>query len=192
MNLSKLTYPVVLFVLLLGCKKDIQPASVAQEPQIELDSLSKEKIKTELLGLSPESTKDLETFEDFQNLKSLIQTMHTSNPFYIKKYADSINVLIQTIDEDLSQDFKKNTITSRLKVLATASGLLNHAALKKSPDAKKLLVANERLITAYNSLIIQLNELSLAIPDNIEKELLKDQEDLRDSIEEPPGINQKK
>lgn len=186
MNAYRLFY-LVLFLSFWGCKKEQKNVIANQQTKVALDSLSKHKVDLNLLGLSPEATEDLKSFEDFQNLKSLVKSMHRSNPYYIQKYADSVNVLIQTLDEDLTEDFNKKTITSRLMVLATASGLLNYVANKKHPEPSKLLEANKHLITAYNSLVIQLNELSLAIPDNIEKELLKDlEEDLRDTIGAPP------
>ncbi|MDY8137102.1 hypothetical protein [Aquimarina sp. 2201CG5-10] len=169
----------------IGCKKENTTTIQQDVPIVSLDSLSKEKIDLNLLKLSSDAEKDLESFEDFQNLKKLMQTLRKANPYYIRKYADSMDVLIQTTEENLSKDLKVNTITSRLVVLSTESGLLKQLAEKKHPKAEKLMDANTLLITAYNSLIIQLNELSLAIPENIEKELLRDNENLRDSINSP-------
>lgn len=179
---------IVLVTICIGCKEE--PAvTVTEETQIiVLDSLSKEKIKLDALKLSPESSKDLENFEDFQNLKKLIHTMRKSNPFYVRKYADSVQFLVQSFDENMSQDLKVNTIRSRIAVLSTASGLLLQLTEKENPDPQQLMDANIRLLTAYNSLIIQLNELSLAIPENIEKELLRERDILRDSIPEEENL----
>ena len=160
-----------------GCNDSTTSDSKEEIAIIKLDSISKEKIKSELLKLSPDAEKELESFEDFQNLKSIIHTLHKSNPFHVKKYADSVDLLISTFEENLSEDLNVNTINSRITVLSTESGLLGHIAQKKRPTPEEILEANTRLIKAYNSLIIQLNELSLAIPENIEKELLKDLED---------------
>ncbi|MBQ4822020.1 hypothetical protein [Aquimarina sp. MMG016] len=171
-----------ILLICFSCKKE--NTSIAQEENsiIPLDSLSKEKIDFKLLKLSSQSQKDLESFEDFQNFNNLIISLHNYNPYYIKKYADSIDVLIQIVDENLSEDFNVNTINSRLTVLSTESGLLKKLAQKKHPSTEKLLEANKRLLKAYNSLVIQLNELSLAIPENIEKELLRDRDSLREPI----------
>ena len=184
MNLSKLFF-VLSISTLIGCKSEVQQKVTPEKTQVELDSLSKERVQVNLMQLSPESEKDLASFNDFQNLKALIKTLHQSNPFFIKKYADSLDLLVQTMGEDLTDDYKTNPITSRLTVLKTVSGQLNEQSIKYNPDAETLLNFNTRLIDAYNSLVIQFNELSLAIPENIEKELLMDQKDLRDSIDEP-------
>ncbi|GAA4110618.1 hypothetical protein GCM10022393_07790 [Aquimarina addita] len=176
----------VLSLIFFGCKKDTGTVSAEEQTTVELDSLSKEKIKVKLLKLSPEAKESVEKIEDFQHLKNLMQSMQSSNSFYIKKYADSMNILIQNFNENLSKEWKVNTIKSRISVLLTEAGLLLELSGKEHPESKKLLKANTQLVAAYNSLVIQLNELSLAIPDNIEKELLKEKSLFRDSIIDDP------
>ncbi len=173
--LSRLLFIGILLIS-FGCKKE-NNTGLPEETQIQqLDSLSEEKTLLELLKLSAEAEKDLESFEDFQNFRNIIVSMHNANPFYVKKYADSADVLLQTFEENLSEDLNVNTINSRITVLSTELGLLKEISAKKTPDAKAIMDYNTKLMTAYNSLIIQLNELSLAIPENIEKELLKELE----------------
>ncbi|WP_299433567.1 hypothetical protein [uncultured Aquimarina sp.] len=186
---SLLSILLILTITCFGCKKENKAIAQEENEIVLLDSLSKEKAKIELLKLSPQAITELENFEDFQNFKTLMLSMSNSNPFYIKKYADSVDLLVQSFNENLSEDLKVNTISSRIAVITTESGLLMQLAEKKNPDAQKLLDANIRLLTAYNSLIIQLNELSLAIPENIEKELLRERDILRDSILNPKEKN---
>ena len=169
---------ILLFMVIIcfcfSCKKEIKTEAQVVPTEKPLDSLSKDHIRLDLLKLSSQGEKDLETFEDFQNLRNLSQTLKTANPYYVKKYADSIQILIQVFDENLSEDLNVNTINSRISVLMTESGLLKQVTETKNPKPEKILEQNTRLLTAYNSLIVQLNELSLAIPENIEKELLRD------------------
>ncbi|WP_271782400.1 hypothetical protein [Aquimarina algiphila] len=162
-----------ILLICIGCQSENTANTQEEKPVAQLDSLSKEKIKLEPLKLSPQAEKSLKNFEDFQNLRNFVISLRNGNSFYINKHADSINVLIGTFKENLSEDLNVNTINSRIGVLATESGLLRLLTEKKNPDSEKIMEANTRLIKAYNSLIIQLNELSLAIPENIEKELLK-------------------
>ncbi len=170
-----LLFGIILFCF--GCKSE-NTADTQEGIKIKkLDSLSEEKIKLNLLKLSQEAEQGLESFEDFQNLRTMMQSMRDANPFYANKYADSIDLLINTFEENLSEDFNINTVNSRITVLTTASGLLKLLSEKKNPDAKKVMLSNTKLITAYNSLVVQLNEIYLAIPENIEKELLRDQEE---------------
>ncbi|AXT57511.1 hypothetical protein J8L88_00140 [Aquimarina sp. MMG015] len=179
---------VTVTIICVSCKKE--NTTIQEEVEIvKLDSLSKEKVEIDVLKLSPQASKDIENFEDFQNLKKLIVSMSKSNPFYIKKYADSMNLLVQSFKENVSEDLKVNNISSRIAVLTTESGLLLQLTETTSQDSQKLMDANIRLLTAYNSLIIQLNELSLAIPENIEKELLRERDILRDSILSPEEKN---
>ena len=166
----------------MGCKKENTAVITEKNQRIQLDSLSKDKINIKVLKLSSEAQKEMEGYEDFQNLKNLMQSMSTSNPFHIKKYSDSVNTIVQVFNESLLENLKVNTITSRIKVLSTESGLLMQLTENDNADPQKLMDANLRLTAAYNSLIIQLNELSLAIPENIEKELLRERDILRDSI----------
>ncbi len=179
---SLLFFYILSFLICLGCKKDAPSVSKEDNIKVQLDSLSKEKITLDILKLSPEAEKDLESFEDFKSLRKIAHTMHTANPFHIKKYADSTDFLIQTFKENLTKELRVNTIKSRIAVLATESGLLSQLSTKENPDNQKLMDANIRLLTAYNSLIIQLNELSLAIPENIEKELLRETNIVKDSV----------
>ncbi len=176
MKLSRLFF-LGIIILCFACKKEKQSDITEVKPKAQLDSLSIDKINLNLLKLSPEAEKDLENFEDFKNLKSFVQTLSTANPYYINKHVDSLELLIQTFEENLSEDLNINTINSRITVLSTESGLLKLLSESKNPSSEKILDANSRIATAYNSLIIQLNELSLAIPENIEKELLRDSED---------------
>ncbi len=170
-----------LILLCFGCKKKNTSTTQIETTINQLDSLSVEKTDKKLLSLSTEATEDLASFEDFQNLKNIILTMSKSNPFYVQKYADSVSLIIQTVKENLTSDLKINPITSRFVVLSTESGLLKEIANKKQPNSKKLMGANARLIIAYNSLVTQLNEFSLAIPENIEKELLRNNKTHKDS-----------
>ncbi|WP_299213334.1 hypothetical protein [uncultured Aquimarina sp.] len=186
---SLLSLLLILIIICLGCKNENTVNTKEEIEIIQLDSLSKEKADIDVLKLSTQTAKDLESFEDFQNLKSLMLSMNKSNPFHIKKYADSVDLLVQSFKENLSEDLKVNPISSRIAVLATESGLLLQLAQKQNQDAQKLMDANIRLLTAYNSLIIQLNELSLAIPEDIEKELLRERDILRDSILNPEEKN---
>ncbi|MBQ0735812.1 hypothetical protein [Aquimarina celericrescens] len=175
MNLSRLLL-LGIIILCFACKNEKETNFNTPQLPAKLDSLSTEKIKLELLKLSSQAEKDLQSFEDFKNLQSFITTLQNSNPYYINKHVDSLELLVQTFEENLSEDLNVNTINSRLTVIATELGLLKLLSESKNPDAKKILEANARIIKAYNSLIIQLNELSLAIPENIEKELLRDEE----------------
>lgn len=186
MNNSFLLIVAVLCVL--GCKKNTSEIKTDTPKEVVLDSLSTEIVKMDLLPLSTEAEKSISSFDDFKNLRNLLKTMRSSNPFHIKKYADSTDLLIQSFNENLDEgggDMNTNSIKSRIIVLATESGLLMELASKKNPIPQSLLNSNIRLLTAYNSLVIQLNELSLAIPENIEKELLRDTELRRDSITDP-------
>ena len=174
---------VIILISFLSCTNEVAQNNSSQKIQKELDSLSKAQSKIKLLPLSPGTMEKMDSFDDFKNFKSLIETMETSNPYYIKRYADSIDVLISTVSENLSDDLETKPIQARLKLLATESGLLKDIAKEPYPQSEQLLEANTKLLVAYNSLAIQLNELSLAIPENLEKELLKTAENLRDSTE---------
>lgn len=186
---SLLSLLLILTIIFFGCKNENTINTTEKTEIVLLDSLSKEKADIDVLKLSTQTAKDLESFEDFQNLKNLILSLNKSNPFHIKKYADSADLLVQNFKENLSEDLKVNPISSRIAVLATESGLLLQLTQKQNQDAQKLMDANIRLLTAYNSLIIQLNELSLAIPEDIEKELLRERDILRDSILNPEEKN---
>jgi len=186
---SLLSLLLILTIIFFGCKNENTINTTEKTEIVLLDSLSKEKADIDVLKLSTQTAKDLESFEDFQNLKNLILSLNKSNPFRIKKYADSADLLVQNFKENLSEDLKVNPISSRIAVLATESGLLLQLTQKQNQDAQKLMDANIRLLTAYNSLIIQLNELSLAIPEDIEKELLRERDILRDSILNPEEKN---
>lgn len=186
---SLLSLLLILTIICFGCKNENTINTTEKTEIVLLDSLSKEKADIDVLKLSTQTAKDLESFEDFQNLKNLILSLNKSNPFHIKKYADSADLLVQNFKENLSEDLKVNPISSRISVLATESGLLLQLTQKQNQDAQKLMDANIRLLTAYNSLIIQLNELSLAIPEDIEKELLRERDILRDSILNPEEKN---
>jgi len=173
MNFIRLSLLLIVMVL-FSCKKDQESDHEEQPPIASLDSLSKAKININLLTLSAQAKKDLETFEDLKNLQSFMKSFRDFNPYSTRKHNDSLAFLIQTFEENLSQDLKVNPITSRITVLNTELGLLSLNFESKKPDPQKVLDANTRIVKAYNSLIIQLNELSLAIPENIEKELLRD------------------
>ncbi|MBP2834106.1 hypothetical protein J8281_18055 [Aquimarina sp. U1-2] len=169
-------YILILILVLSSCNHNKQLPVGQDEQTAKLDSLSKAKINLNLLQPSPQAQEDLKNFEDFENLQHLITTLQASNPYYIRKRVDSLSLLIQTFEENLSEDLNVNTINSRLTVLNTEVGLLQLLSESKQPNPENFLKANTRIIKAYNSLIIQLNELSLAIPDAIEKELLREEE----------------
>ncbi len=166
----------VAILLFVGCKKETTTVKGTKESPTPLDSLSTEKISVKLMELSPEAEKNLEDFEDFQNLRTFITSLNSSNAFFVNKHTDSLDLLVMMFEENLSEDLKKNTITSRVNLLHTESGLLRLLAEKEYPESKKIMEVNSKLAHAYNSLIIQLNELSLAIPESIEKELLRELE----------------
>ena len=172
----------VFLIFCIGCKKEEGNLIDANSNATVLDSTSTEKITVSLLELSSEAKKELEDFEDFQHLSALLQTMRDSNPYYVQKYADSVKSGVMAFSDNRSARLKVNSIDSRITVLSTRSALLLQHAQKQTVDSKTILNANEELIKGYNSLVIQLNELALAIPDNIREELLQDSEIVRDTI----------
>ena len=181
--MKSVVYCIAVFLIFcVGCKKKQGNDIEVNSNTTVLDSTSKEKIKVSLLALSPEAKKELEDFEDFQHLSTLLQTMRNSNPYYVQKYADSVKSGVMAFSDNRSARLKVNAIDSRITVLSTRSALLSQHAQKQTVDSKTLLDANEELIKGYNSLVIQLNELALAIPDNIREELLQDSEIVRDTI----------
>lgn len=163
----------ILFICTAACTQNTASNTNQTTTKLTaLDSLSDKTITHNLLSLSTQAREDLESFDDLQALRKLILTMKNSNAFYIQKYADSTDLAVGTLRENIPNDLNTNAISSRLTVLATETALLRHWAEKKLVTEEKLFEANTRLIKAYNSFVIQLNELSLAIPENIEKELL--------------------
>ena len=179
-------------LLYLGCANDTTEPIVNDQKVVSvLDSLSTQKINVALLQLSSEAEESIEELEDFKNLRSMMISLNEANAFFIRKHKDSIGILVNDLEENLSDDYRKNNITSRINLLATASGLLMQLAEKDNPEAKELLNANAKLAEAYNSLVIQLNELSLAIPDSIEEELLRGLESEEEEEEENPKATSK-
>jgi len=179
-------------LLYLGCANDSTEPTVKDQKVVSvLDSLSTQKINVALLQLSSEAEESIEELEDFKNLRSMMVSLNEANAFFIRKHKDSIGILVNDLEENLSDDYRKNNITSRINLLATASGLLMQLAEKDNPEAKELLNANAKLAEAYNSLVIQLNELSLAIPDSIEEELLRGLESEEEEEEENPKATSK-
>lgn len=179
-------------LLYLGCANDTTEPIVNDQKVVSvLDSLSTQKINVALLQLSSEAEESIEELEDFKNLRSMMVSLNEANAFFIRKHKDSIGILVNDLEENLSDDYRKNNITSRINLLATASGLLMQLAEKDNPEAKELLNANAKLAEAYNSLVIQLNELSLAIPDSIEEELLRGLESEEEEEEENPKATSK-
>lgn len=164
---------VGIILVCLSCKKD-KVLTIQEEAKIaKLDSLSNEKNKIALIKLLPEAEKKIEKLDDFHNLRKLMKSLHVSNAHTISKHTDSVEVLIRVFRRTLDKSLKENNIISRVNVMSTEVGLLKELTIKSAPNSKKIVAANARLTKAYNSLILQLNELSLAIPENIEKELMR-------------------
>jgi len=175
MNLSRFFFLGALFLFLFLSCKNKKESSENLQKIVSLDSLSTAKINLNLLKLSGQAEQDLESFEDLKNLRSFMKSFRNFNPYYIQKNTDSLEFLMQTFEETLSKDLDVNTINSRISVISTEIGLLRMIFENKNPTPEKVLEANTGIVKAYNSLIIQLNELSLTvIPENIEKELLRD------------------
>jgi len=188
----RIIYLLGSILLYLGCANDTTEPIVNDQKVVSvLDSLSTQKINVALLQLSSEAEESIEELEDFKNLRSMMVSLNEANAFFIRKHKDSIGILVNDLEENLSDDYRKNNITSRINLLATASGLLMQLAEKDNPEAKELLNANAKLAEAYNSLVIQLNELSLAIPDSIEEELLRGLESEEEEEEENPKATSK-
>ncbi len=168
---------------IISCNKDQKKTPLSDQTIIvKLDSLSTQKADTSLLKLSPDAKKDLVGAKEFQILHKKIQQIAIANPFSIKKEVDSVHKALLAFEEHLRPEHDTNPIRTRIVILTTEIGLFKEILDTPNLSPEKVLKHNNRLITAYNSFIIQLNEISLAIPENIENELLKDSEDYRDSI----------
>lgn len=172
----------LLFLFLGGCQEKKSVSDTSEPKYASLDSLSKDKVNLKVLELYPQTSKDLNEYDEFRTLKSSIDSLSNANAFQVFKSVDSLEVHIANFEENIPENLKSNPISSRLVVLSTEIGMLRLQTEKKNPDPAKLKTSKVRLINAYNSLVIQLNELTLAIPSNIEEELLRSSENLRDSI----------
>ncbi|WP_459210424.1 hypothetical protein [Aquimarina rhabdastrellae] len=172
-------YLIALCTILISCKDKVQV--VATPPgYTPLDSLSQQKSDIKLYALSAQAQKDLADSDDFQHLHKKILNIAKANPFYIKRQLDSVSEALQNFESHLRPKQKIKPIESRILVLNTEIGLLQNLIDKRFPNSENILNNNGRLLIAYNSLIVQLNELSLAIPENIKNELLNDSQDLRE------------
>ncbi|UZO82052.1 hypothetical protein NBT05_06165 [Aquimarina sp. ERC-38] len=148
-----------------------------------LDSLSSKAVNIPLIPLAPEAKEKLVNFKDYQDLHNLMVTLNKSNPYFIKKYQDSLDILIFNFKENAAEEklFEK-PIRSRISLLTTYANLLSEQTNKDHPNIENILSGNKKLMTSFNSLIIQLNEISLSIPSTIEKELLKNKFIKKDTI----------
>lgn len=181
---------IIAILMFIGCKENQTTQDQAQLiSETTLDSLSKQKVNLSMIQLASDADENIDNIEDFNNLKSMISTLNRSNSFYIQRYADSLEILIDTFKESLNTELKSNPIKSRITVLETEAGLLKQLSLKRGVTDEELLEKNKHSLIAFNSLIIQINELTLAIPETIEQELLKDFEILKDTlVETTPSI----
>lgn len=171
-----------LVIILVCCSKDNTNSSGNHQAFL-LDSLSQKKVSIQLLSLSGDAERKFQNFTDYQNLHNLMLTFRESNSYFIKKYQDSLDILLFNFRENMAEEelFIK-PIRSRVNVITTQHRLLAEAVNKSNTTETDILQHNKKLLEAYNSLLIQLNELSLSIPDNIEQELLKNNLFKKDSI----------
>lgn len=178
---------VIAVLLFLSCKDGEKITAESQTDPHSLDSLKSAKPDINLVKLSAEAERELQNFQDFTQLDTFMNTLHTSNAYFVRKYADSTDFLIQSLKENLKEEkLDINSIKSRTVVLATEAGLLKDLANSDiTSSEEKFLSQKERLLIAYNSFIVQINEHFLAIPENIEKELLQDFKPERDTILDP-------
>ena len=178
-----LIFFLVLALTTICCSQSNSKKSI-EDQLIYSDSLSKNNAKVKLLSLSPDAQVKLKNFTDYQNLHNFMITLSNANPYYLKKYRDSLDILLFNFKENMAEEqlFVK-PIRSRITVLTTRSRLLAEAVDEDNSLEEKVLDQNKKLLEAYNSLIIQLNELSLSIPSIIEQELLKNTIIKKDTIQ---------
>ena len=172
-NIYKTFSILVLFCFIFSCSETQKSKLLMERESAILDSLSNEIIDEKLVALLPETNERLTIFEEFQNLNSFMLVVKNANAYNIRKYADSIDIMVQEVDEILSEEFEEKAIHSRLSLLTTTSSMMNQIALHDNPSQKEILKANLNFVKAYNSFLIQLNELSLVIPEELEMKLMQ-------------------
>ncbi len=173
---------IIIISFHLGCKKQ---QNLVEEVAVVKDSLEQKAILVKFKTLNPDARKDLSDSPEFKPLKSALDSLNDISPETSATLTTKLYERAIDFQEYLPDNLKTNPIEARIKILVTETGMLEHKRNKTTLTTEMLNTSKKAIAEAYDNFVNQVNELYLAIPSNIAKELLQESKNLSDSIPTP-------
>lgn len=167
-------YQIVLLTLIftLSCQS-VEKDAVNSEESVE--TIQDDTISINLKPLQSEAKSKLSEAEEISVLVDSIQKLTAYVPDTVYKRMSTIFEHAHSAKTALDQypDFNNPAIRARISEIHTRSGLLLQQQNTLHGTDGRYNQLYKDLIRAYNNLIVQINELYVTIPEDLEQELAK-------------------
>ncbi|WP_010520656.1 hypothetical protein [Aquimarina agarivorans] len=174
----------LLFMLLLGCNKTPQIKDFTTKQQ--LDSLQLKTDRITIINSNAQIPKQIKDNANFEALTKNIDTLNRVSFMGMKSVVISINENIEELKETLPITYRNKSVQSRLNEMYTYSKDVTYRLTLTSKDTLLLNTKVNKLLTAYNHLLTQINETTYKLPDDFKKELNREKEIKKDTIAVEP------
>lgn len=179
---------LLLCILLLGCKKEVQkkPEGLSKEDSLMLEKPL--KIEEPAIALGEKPKKFALTWIEFVTAQNEMSNLPNEKTREVMANAEAISQIMTSLRTSLPDSLRSNGVESRLNVITTKAKLLEQYSGRKNPDPELIKRTAEELYAEFNNLKIQMNEIFLETIEDFERRLDEFEENERklferDSIE---------
>lgn len=166
---------VIYLILLLvagGCNDNNNPAPVQTRESRDTTSLEKPiEVPNREVILLPEARELTKDWLAYLTAQSEIENFENYTLNDVISNATPIAEIMFSLRQTVPEDFKINSIQTRLSVLYTKAKVMEHLARNRPNQIEEIRETAEELPVEFNNFKIQLNELYQPTLEDFEKEL---------------------
>lgn len=186
MEIKKSPYLIILLICtILSCK---EKPPVIQEVGYNIynDSIPKKRDRVKLFKLKASIQKKTDEYQSFTATKEQIDSLNFAPFNKVEEISYILNEQLDELPKELDSTLKTKGVLSRITQIKTYSSAISFEMSKLHKDTTKINNHLVKVIKSYNDLITQLNETSAKLPEEIKKQLEKNIEIKKDTVEGVP------
>ena len=137
------------------------------------DTISRLKLNFKLDKLNRKANKALNENTSFNEIKKSLDTIKKTNYANLYEVNSSLQDYLIEFKQQLDLPFQNKGVLSRINQIENYSNKLEYLITKEKVDTTLINTNVKKVLSSYNSLVIQLNEGVYDIPEQIKKQIKK-------------------
>ena len=161
-----------LFLIIVSCQNNSTPTNT-NTYLFSNDTISRLKLNFKLDKLNRKANKALNENTSFNEIKKSLDTIKKTNYANLYEVNSSLQDYLIEFKQQLDLPFQNKGVLSRINQIENYSNKLEYLITKEKVDTTLINTNVKKVLSSYNSLVIQLNEAVYDIPEQIKKQIKK-------------------
>ena len=162
-----------LFLIIVSCQDNNSTPNNTNTYLFSNDTISRLKLNFKLDKLNRKANKALNENTSFNEIKKSLDTIKRTNYANLYEVNSSLQDYLVEFKQQLDLPFQNKGVLSRINQIENYSNKLEYLITKEKVDTTLINSNVKKVLSSYNSLVIQLNEGVYDIPEQIKKQIKK-------------------